>query len=220
MDISQVTAGQEGRAAGSQDGAAREARQPLLIVISGPSGVGKDLLVSRMREAHSCRHYAITATTRAAREGERDGVDYHFVSKGRFEEMIANGELLEWARVYGNYYGVPKAQVADALASGRDVVVKIDVQGAATIRGIAPGAVFVFLAPPSIAELERRLMGRRSEGAEALARRLAEAEREMDEAVKFDCVVVHKTNGTGEALGEVEAGVERARKGRGGSTFL
>lgn len=192
----------------------------MLIVISGPSGVGKDLLVSRMREAHSCRHYAITATTRAVREGERDGVDYHFVSKSRFEEMIACGELLEWALVYGNYYGVPKAQVADALAGGRDVVVKIDVQGAATIRGIAPDAVFIFLAPPSIAELERRLMGRRSEGGDALARRLAEAEREMDEAVKFDCVVEHKTNGTGEALGEVEACIARERRGRGVSTFL
>ena len=147
-------------------------------------------------------------------------MDYHFVSKGRFEEMIANGELLEWALVYGNYYGVPKAQVADALARGRDVVVKIDVQGATTVRGIAPDAVFIFLAPPSIAELERRLMGRRSERGDALARRLAEAEREMDEAVKFDCVVAHKTNGTGEALGEVEACIARERRVRGGSTFL
>ena len=218
MDISQVVAGQEGQAAGAQDGAAHSGRA-LLIVVSGPSGVGKDMLVDRMRAEHPCRHYAVTATTRGLREGERDGVDYHFVGKARFEDMIANGELLEWASVYGNYYGVPKRQVADALAAGRDVVVKIDVQGAATIRGIAPDAVFVFLAPPSIEELRRRLAGRGSEGAEALERRLAAATREMEEAGKFDCVVVHRTNGTGEALGEVEAWVERERKGRGTLLF-
>lgn len=182
--------------------------------------MGKDALVARMRAAHPCRHYAITATTRAMRDGERDGVDYHFVGKARFEEMIANGELLEWALVYGNYYGVPKRQVAEALSAGRDVVVKIDVQGAATIRGIAPDAVFVFLAPPSIGELRRRLAGRGSEGKEALERRLAAATREMEEAGKFGCVIVHRTNGTGEALGEVEAWVERERGRRERGTLL
>ena len=201
MDISEVAK------------AGHAARRGLLIVISGPSGVGKDLLVARMRAACPGRHYAVTATTRGMREGERDGVDYHFVSKLRFEEMIGNGELLEWALVYGNYYGVPRAQVEEALANGRDVVVKIDVQGAATIRGIAPDGVFVFLMPPSRDELRRRLAGRGSDQGDALARRLAAADREMDEAVKFDYVVVHGTNRTGEALGEVEACVARASGG-------
>ena len=189
----------------------------LLIVISGPSGVGKDVLVARMRAACPGRHYAVTATTRGMRDGERDGVDYHFVGKFRFEEMIGKGELLEWALVYGNYYGVPRAQVEAALARGRDVVVKIDVQGAATIRGIVPDGVFVFLAPPSRDELRRRLMGRGSDRGDALERRLAAADREMAEAVKFDCVVAHKTNGTDEALDEVEACIARARRRRDSS---
>ncbi len=208
MDISEVAkAGQEGRAA----------KRALMIVISGPSGVGKDLLVTWMRAAHPRRHYAVTATTRAMRDGERNGADYFFVSRERFSGMIANGELLEWALVYGNYYGVPKAQVTSALASGRDVVVKIDVQGAMTIREIVPDAVFIFLTPPSSVELLRRLTMRRSEEAEALAMRLAEADREMAEAVKFDCVVAHGTNRTDEALEEVEECVERARRMRDSS---
>ncbi len=189
----------------------------LLIVISGPSGVGKDVLVARMRAVFPGRHYAVTATTRGMRDGELDGVDYYFVSRDRFEGMIGRGELLEWALVYGNYYGVPRAQVEEALARGRDVVVKIDVQGAATIRGIVPDGVFVFLAPPSREELRRRLMGRGSEGADSLERRLEEADREMGEAEKFDWVVVHGTNRTDEALGEVEACVERARRMRDSS---
>ena len=234
MDISEVAGGREGhdgtaQSAGSQDGVAiavgqttqsgqsARARRGLLIVISGPSGVGKDLLVARMRAARPGRHYAVTATTRGMRAGELDGVDYHFVGKSRFEDMIGKGELLEWALVYGNYYGVPRAQVEEALAGGRDVVVKIDVQGAATIRGIAPDGVFVFLAPPSREELRRRLMGRGSDRGDALERRLAAADREMSEAVKFDCVVAHGTNRTDEALEEVEACVERARRMRDSS---
>ena len=224
MDISEVAkAGQSGQAEGSQDGAAQSveqsarARRGLLIVISGPSGVGKDALVARMRAARPGRHYAVTATTRGMREGERDGVDYHFVSRDRFEGMIGDGELLEWALVYGNYYGVPRAEVEEALGRGRDVVVKIDVQGAATIRGIVPDGVFIFLMPPSVKELARRLMERGSDRGDALERRLAEAEREVEEAGKFDQVVTHKTNGTDEALGEVEACVERARRMRDSS---
>lgn len=185
--------------------------KPLLIVLSGPSGVGKDLLLSHMRASSIARHFAVTATTRAKRSAEQDGVDYHFVSKARFEAMIAADELLEWAPVYGNYYGVPKAQIADALAQGKDVIVKIDVQGAATVRRIAPDALFIFLAPPSIAELARRLAGRLTETEEALALRLNTARRELAESAKYDYVVVHHTHETAAAAREIEAIIDRER---------
>ena len=184
---------------------------PLLIVLSGPSGVGKDLLLSHMRASSAARHFAVTATTRAKRSAEQDGVDYHFVSKARFEAMIADDELLEWAPVYGNYYGIPKAQIADALAQGKDVIVKIDVQGAATVRRIAPDALFIFLAPPSIAELRRRLVGRLTETEEALALRLNTARRELAESAKYDYVVVHRTRETAAAAREIEAIIDRER---------
>ena len=187
------------------------APNPLLLVISGPSGVGKDVLLSRIRASGAPYFFTITATTRDRRDGERDGVEYHFLSKRRFEAMIATGELLEWATVYGNYYGVPKAQVMDALNRGEDVIIKIDVQGAATIREIAPDALFIFLAAPSEAELERRLRGRKSESDAALALRMEQARHEMREAKKFDYVVVHQTDRTDEAVREIEGIIERER---------
>lgn len=185
---------------------------PLLLVLSGPSGVGKDLLLSRLREAGRPYHFTVTATTRPKRGGERDGVDYHFVSKERFEAMIANNELLEWAMVFDNYYGVPRAQVMDALRRGQDVILKIDVQGAATVREIAPDALFIFLAPPSEAELERRLRGRSSESAEALAARIEQARHELQEAAKFDYAVVHHTDATDEAALRIEDIIRRERR--------
>ena len=188
------------------------AGNPLLLVLSGPSGVGKDLLLSRLREAGRPYHFTVTATTRPIRSGELDGVDYHFVSKLEFEAMIANDELLEWASVYDNYYGVPKAQVMDALNGGQDVILKIDVQGAATVRQIAPEALFIFLAPPSDAELERRLRGRRSESADALAARIEQARHEMQEAEIFDYTVVHHTDATDKAALEVEDIIRRERR--------
>ena len=180
------------------------ASAPLLLVLSGPSGVGKDLLLSRLREAGRPYHFTVTATTRPMRGGELDGVDYHFVSAERFEAMIAGDELLEWARVHGNYYGVPKAQVMDALERGLDVILKIDVQGAATVRELAPDALFIFLAPPSEAELERRLRGRGTEDSDEVRRRIEQARHELREAAEFDYTVVHKTDATDEAALEIE----------------
>lgn len=188
------------------------ADNPLLLVLSGPSGVGKDLLLSRLREAGRPYHFTVTATTRPQRGGELDGVDYHFVSRQRFEAMIANDELLEWAMVYDNYYGVPRAQVMDALRRGQDVILKIDVQGAATVREIAPEALFIFLAPPSEAELERRLRGRRSESDAALAARIEQARHELQEAAKFDYSVVHHTDATDEAALRIEDIIRRERR--------
>ena len=185
---------------------------PILLVLSGPSGVGKDVLLARLKDMGAPYHFAVTATTRPMRAGERDGVDYYFVPRTRFETMIADGDLLEWATVYDNYYGIPKAPVIDALRRGQDVVLKIDVQGAATVRSIAPDALFVFLAPPDTAELERRLRGRKSESESALATRITQARQEMRQAERFDYTVIHRTNRTDEAAREIQDILRRERK--------
>ena len=166
--------------------------RPLLVVLSGPSGVGKDAVLERMKRLGSPYHFAVTATTRPMRRGEREGEPYHFVARAEFERMIADGELLEWAEVYGNLYGVPRAQVERAQSEGRDVLVKVDVQGAKTIRSLAPDALLVFLAPPSMDELARRLTSRGTEAEDSQRRRLREAEAEMEAASLFDHVVVNR----------------------------
>ncbi|MCI0439414.1 MAG: guanylate kinase [Chloroflexi bacterium] len=186
-------------------------RQPLLIVLSGPSGVGKDAVLSRMKELGRPYHFTVTSTTRPRRSNERDGVDYVFVSADEFRRMIARGELLEWAEVYGNYYGVPKSHVVQALDSGHDVIIKADVQGAASIKKLAPEALFIFLAPPSRKELERRLSHRMTESPEALRLRLETAEREMEAASQFDHVVVNHKGRLDAAVEEIERIIERER---------
>jgi guanylate kinase len=164
---------------------------PLLIVISGPSGVGKDAILNGMRQLQWPMHFAVTATTRPQRPGEADGTDYHFTTADRFREMISGGELVEWANVYGNFYGVPKREVQQALAEGLDVVVKVDVQGAASIRAIVPEAVFIFVAPPSIEDLAERLRQRKTESGVDLNLRTKAAEEEMTSLPLFDYVVVN-----------------------------
>jgi guanylate kinase len=176
---------------------------PLLVVISGPSGVGKDVTLARMRELGYRFHYAVTATTRAQRVGEVDGVDYHFKTPAEFEEMRRSDQLLEWAEVYGHYYGIPKSEVTDYLKRGEDVVVKPDVQGAATIKQQAPEAVFIFLAPPSFAEQAERLRRRKTEDPAALAVRLRIAGQEMAALEMFDYVVVNHTGKLNETVNEI-----------------
>ena len=178
---------------------------PLLVVVSGPSGAGKDSVLARMKEQPLPYHYAVTATTRQKRAHESSGRDYIFVSRDEFRRMIAADELLEWAEVYGQLYGVPRAQVTEAHARGEDAIVKVDVQGSATIRRLAPEAVLVFIAPPSVEELERRLQSRMTESQESLETRLGLAEKEMADSAWFDHVVV---NETGELDGAVRAVVE------------
>ena len=189
---------------------------PLLVVISGPSGVGKDAVLERMRASNVTYHFAVTATARPKRENEANGVDYLFVSRDEFQDMIRNDELLEWAEVYGNLYGVPKSPVREALARGQNVILKIDVQGGDNIRRLVPGAVYVFLAPPDMAELERRLTQRRTESSETLKVRMETAAREMEEAAKYDYVVVNRTGRLDEAVEEINAIIrrERTRPGR------
>src|SRR4030042_3498844 len=125
-------------------------KQPLLIILSGPSGAGKDAVLSKMKELGYLFHYVVTATTRPKRIGEIDRVHYQFISDEQFQKMVKEKKFLEWAKVYGNFYGVPKEEVKKALKSGQDVIVKVDVQGAATIKKIVPDAVFIFLIAPSM----------------------------------------------------------------------
>ena len=190
----------------------REESHPLLIVISGPSGVGKDAVVARMKELGRGWHFMVTATTRPRREGERDGVDYVFQTTERFRRMIERDELLEWAEVYGNLYGVPKAPAARAISQGRVVVVKIDVQGAATIRRLVPDALLIFLAPPDEEELSRRLASRKTESSEDLSLRSETAAQEMRESKSFDYVVVNRRGQLDAAVQEIEAIVDRERR--------
>ena len=150
-------------------------------------------------------HYVVTATTRPQREGERDGVDYHFLSAERFQQMVERGELLEWAQVYGNWYGVPRQEVEQALERGLDVMVKADVQGAATIKSLHPAAVLIFLAPPSMEDLERRLRARKTESAIDLELRLKTARQEMERLKMFDYVVVNRQDEADEAVAHIEA---------------
>jgi len=160
-------------------------------VVSGPSGVGKDAVLDALRRLGRPFHHVVTVTTRARREGEKDGRDYHFVSRGRFQEMLDGGELLEWAEVYGNGYGVPRGDVKRGLDSGRDVVVKVDVQGAATIKKLVPQAVLIFVAPPTMGELDERLRLRNSETTVDFKRRVETADAEMSQLPLFDYVVVN-----------------------------
>ena len=136
-------------------------------------------------------YFAITATTRRQRRSENNGVDYHFVSRERFLDMIDGGELLEWAEVYGNFYGVPKQQIREALQKGQDVVVKVDVQGAATIKRLVPEAILIFITPPTMEALEQRLKRRRTESDADLKRRIDTAREEMEQQKLFDHVVVN-----------------------------
>ena len=165
--------------------------RPLLIVISGPSGVGKDSVLQRMKTRGLPFHFVVTATTRPRRPEEVDGVDYHFVSKETFARMIERDELLEYAIVYNDYKGIPKSQVRDALESGRDVVMRIDVQGAETIRQLAPEAVLIFLSTRTEQALVERLQARKTESEESLSLRIATARQELRKVDLFDYFVVN-----------------------------
>jgi guanylate kinase len=178
---------------------------PLLIVLSGPSGTGKDALLVRLRETDCPLEYITTLTTRARRAKERDNLDYHFVSSDKFQEMIKNNELLEWANVYSNWYGVPRQPVKTALEMGRDTIVKVDTQGAATIKRLLPQAVFVFLMPPSVVELSERLTQRRTESPFDLALRIKTAREEIEQLSLFDYVIVNRRGEIDRAVAQIEA---------------
>ncbi len=158
---------------------------PLLIVVSGPSGVGKDATLKRMQARNMPFHFVVTTTTRPQRANEVEGEDYHFASMAEFQEKLARGDFLEYANVYGNMYGNSKSDIENALARGSDVIMRIDVQGAATLRKKVDGAIFIFLLS-TLQELETRLRARKTENEDALQTRLNLAAREMEERVHFD----------------------------------
>ena len=178
---------------------------PLLVVISGPSGVGKDSVIEELRKKNGPRHFTVTATTRSPRPGETDGVDYIFLDTETFLEMRDSGQLLESAEYSGRYYGVPRSQVSEALKQGKDVFLNIEVQGAGTIRALAPEAVLIFLAPASFEELAVRLGQRRTEGPEEAARRLEIARQELAQVGRYDYCVVNRDGRLDEAVADIEA---------------
>jgi guanylate kinase len=165
--------------------------QPLLIVISGPSGAGKDTVMQRMKERGLPFHFVVTATTRPKRANEVHGRDYWFVTKEEFARMINEDELIEHAIVYGDYKGIPKQQVREALASGMDVIMRIDVQGAETVRRMAPEALMIFLTTNNEDELVQRLETRKTETVDSLAIRIATARKELKRVDAFDYVIVN-----------------------------
>jgi guanylate kinase len=177
-------------------------RQPLLIVISGASGSGKDTVVRRLKERQVPFHFVVTATTRPPRPSERDGVDYYFISRQRFEEMIANDELIEYAVVYKDLKGIPKEQVRQALASGKDVIMRIDVQGSATIRGKSPEAVLIFITA-SEEELIQRLKARGTEKPADFQVRVETMRRELASIPEFDYVVANHDGRLDEAVDKI-----------------
>lgn len=176
---------------------------PLVVVISGPSGVGKDVLIEGMAGRGLNYHFTVTATTRDPRPSEREGINHHFLSVDEFQRAIDDDELLEWARVYGNYYGVPKKQVRNALNQGKHVIIRVDVQGALRIKELAPEALMIFIHPPDLNVLQQRIERRGVNSSSDIATRLESAEEEMRQSKLFDRQVVNQEGDLESAVDEV-----------------
>ena len=186
---------------------------PLLVVLSGPSGVGKDAALTGLRKLDRPWHFVVTATTRPQRPGERDGVDYIFLDQDTFLGMKERCEFLECAEVYGRWYGVPRSQVGEEFEAGNDVILKVDVQGAETVRRLAPEAVFIFMVPGSFEELERRLAQRMTESPLELEVRLSVARQELARIHEFDYQVVNCNDCLEQAVADIDSiiAVEKSR---------
>ncbi len=180
-------------------------QNPLLIVISGPSGIGKDAVVGLLQKETPDTHFVITMTSRAPRVDETHGVDYFFVSRETFEAHIAEDELLEYAKVYSDYKGIPKSQVREAFATGKDVIMRLDVQGAMTIRKLCPDAVLIFLTAASKEEWMKRLIDRRSETPDELELRIKTAEKEYALIEQFDYLVVNSHMHLDKTIEDIQA---------------
>ncbi len=180
-------------------------KKALLVILSGPSGVGKDALLNRMKELKYPVEYLTTLTTRSRRAGERNHIDYHFIVPKKFQDMIKQGELLEYANVYGNWYGVPKQAMKQALNDGQDTIIKVDIQGAANIKKMVPQAVFIFLMPPSIEELGVRLKKRHTEASFNLNVRMQTAAEEIKQLSLFDYVVYSQRDEINRAAADIIA---------------
>jgi guanylate kinase len=180
-----------------------------LFIVTAPSGAGKSSLVKALLEADSGIQLSISYTTRAPRPGEENGVHYHFISVDEFREMLNRGDFLESAEVYGNYYGTSQPWIEDQIRAGQDLLLEIDWQGAAQVRKLFPDALSLFILPPSLAELQRRLEGRGQDSAEVIARRLAAAQEDIAQAYSFDYLVVNDDFNI--ALADIQA-IVRARR--------
>ena len=187
-----------------------------MVVLSGPSGVGKDVALAELRKLDRPWHFVVTATTRPIRPGERDGIDYIFLDEPTFLRMKSRGEFVEHAQVYGRWYGVPRSQVTEGLEAGKDVILKIDVQGAATVKKMAPDALFIFMMPGSIDELRDRLSQRMTESTSDMELRLKTATEEMKQASQFDYRVVNRQDELDKAVADIDAAIaaEKHRQGR------
>jgi guanylate kinase len=177
--------------------------KPLLIVISGPSGVGKDSVLKALKERQLPLHFVVTATSRASRKGEVDGVDYFFVSHQEFKRMIAEEELLEYSLVYQDYKGIPKSQIRKAFDTGNDVILRVDVQGAGKVRAICPEAILIYISPGSEEELYRRLTSRQSESDASMTLRLQTAREELARLSEFDYLVINTQDHLEDAVDQI-----------------
>jgi guanylate kinase len=188
----------------------------MLVVISGPSGVGKDTILKVLKERQPVapRHYVVTFKSRDPRPGEQDGVDYHFVGSDRFGALRSADAFLETAEVYGQWSGTPTDQVVEALGDGKDVLLKVDVQGARSVRRKAPDAVMVFVAPESREALRRQLIDRNTESPEQLKRRLEAVDEEMAAQPEFDYVVINHSGRPAETADEIERIIANEHRGR------
>ena len=182
-----------------------EPAPPLLIVLSGPSGVGKDAALNALKLLDRPWHFVVTATTRPQRSGEQDGIDYIFLETAAFLEMKEQDELLECAQVYGNWYGVPRSQVSQGLKEGKDVILKVDVQGADTVRKLATEALFIFMVPGSFDELRDRLTQRMTERPSEIDLRLSIAWSELGRVAEYDYRVVNRDDQLEQVIAEIDA---------------
>lgn len=184
-------------------------RRGELIVLSGPSGVGKSTVIAELLKQSGDLYFSVSFTTRAPRPGETDGVNYHFVSRGEFERMIGAGELLEYAEYVGNYYGTSLKVIQEKLERGIDVLLDIEVQGAAKVRAKCPEAILIFIIPPSLEELSRRLYSRNTDTSDAIERRLKRAIEECQVIADYDYLVINDS--VSSAAGEIRAILEGER---------
>ncbi|MDQ3696380.1 MAG: guanylate kinase [Chloroflexota bacterium] len=191
----------------------RNIHQPRVFVISGPSGVGKDTVIELLRPLYPDAYFAVTATTRPRRPGEIDGIHYYFLDVETFTARLTDGEFLESAVVYGHHYGVPRGPIRTAIARGEDVFIKVDVQGAASIRALAPQVIMLFLLPESMGILLQRLRSRKTDEPEALMNRFSTASRELASAQSFDYVVFNESDRVERTLDTIKA-IVRAEHAR------
>jgi len=187
----------------------------ILLIISGPSGVGKGTVCRRLIEIRKALKLSVSTTTRPPRPGEEEGREYNFTTTSRFKEMIEAGSFLEWAVVHDHYYGTRREAVRDLLASGQDLILEIDIQGAEQVRNKTPEAVSVFLAPPSMEALEERIIGRGTEEPDRISRRLETARREMKAYCHYDYLVVNDTVEKAANLIDSIIDAEKCKVGRG-----